>query len=344
MTTPEPSDPLTYFDACFRAADAALGRVTVGVLGRTGAGKSTLINAVFGEDVAVAGVGAPVTRGVAEYRAPGAPLTLLDSRGLELGEAADVLADVVGERARRGADEALHVVWFCVDVEQARLERAEEALIERCAAAVPTIVVLTKALDPDAPELRTLIEGLGVPALPVLARPRTVAGIEVAEHGLGALVERTIALLPDAARRAFVVAQRYAIDAKLAEARAVATRYAAVGALPADALARHQLRMLADISAVYSVAVGEPQRRAMIRVVTRGARQLDLAAQAVLELLGIEAAGALVSAGTAMGATRLLGEIYARLCRELALRQLTGDALTDAELIERFQRLREEFG
>jgi hypothetical protein len=337
-SSPEPSDPLSYFDACFRAADAALGRVTVAVLGRTGAGKSTLINAVFGGEVAAAGTGAPVTRGVAEYRAP--LLTLLDSRGLELGESADVLAEVVGERARAGADEALHVVWFCIDAEQARLEPAEERLIARCREAVPTIVVLTKALEPpDA-----LLALIAPPVIPVLALGRSLGGVDIPPHGVEELISRTVSVLPEAARAAFVVSQRYAIDAKLAEARAVAARYASGAPSGTDALARHQLRMLADISALYSVEVGETQRRAMIRMVTRGAQQLDAVAQRLLEALGMPVAGAVVSAGTAMGATKLVGELYARLCRELALRQLTGQTLTDDELIERFRRLREELG
>jgi hypothetical protein len=46
------SDPLEYFDACFRQAHVGIGRATVAVLGRVGAGKSTLVNGVFGEELA----------------------------------------------------------------------------------------------------------------------------------------------------------------------------------------------------------------------------------------------------------------------------------------------------
>ena len=40
-----------------------IGRVNLAVFGKTGVGKSTLVNAIFGEPVAVTGIGAPVTTG-----------------------------------------------------------------------------------------------------------------------------------------------------------------------------------------------------------------------------------------------------------------------------------------
>ncbi|NLH69727.1 MAG: hypothetical protein GX454_06060, partial [Brooklawnia sp.] len=43
-------------------AKAELPRYNLAVLGATGVGKSTLINAVFGEDLARTGIGAPVTQ------------------------------------------------------------------------------------------------------------------------------------------------------------------------------------------------------------------------------------------------------------------------------------------
>ena len=54
-------------------ADAAtenrrrFGRFNLGIVGETGVGKSSLVNAVFGEARARVGVGLPVTRGV-NYR------------------------------------------------------------------------------------------------------------------------------------------------------------------------------------------------------------------------------------------------------------------------------------
>src|SRR3954468_10972307 len=42
---------------------AATGRFNLAVFGKTGVGKSTLVNAIFGEEVARTGIGEPVTKG-----------------------------------------------------------------------------------------------------------------------------------------------------------------------------------------------------------------------------------------------------------------------------------------
>ena len=47
----------------YEKQNAALGRFNLAIFGKTGVGKSTLINAIFGEEVARTGIGEPVTRG-----------------------------------------------------------------------------------------------------------------------------------------------------------------------------------------------------------------------------------------------------------------------------------------
>jgi predicted GTPase len=51
----------TFLDK-YEEEAAKIGRFNLAIFGKTGTGKSTLINAVFGEDVAPTGIGEPVTR------------------------------------------------------------------------------------------------------------------------------------------------------------------------------------------------------------------------------------------------------------------------------------------
>ena len=65
-------------------AYTAFYTANVVVAGITGAGKSTLINAVFGHELAKTGTGRPITEQIAEYQSDDFPIRIWDTVGLEL--------------------------------------------------------------------------------------------------------------------------------------------------------------------------------------------------------------------------------------------------------------------
>ncbi|MCE2397455.1 MAG: 50S ribosome-binding GTPase [Gemmatimonadetes bacterium] len=86
-----------------------LGTCNVLIAGRTGVGKSTLINSVFHGDMATTGHGTPVTKNARLIRKEGVPLGIWDTRGLEMAdfrETLDELTQLVEERARHPYDMA----------------------------------------------------------------------------------------------------------------------------------------------------------------------------------------------------------------------------------------------
>ena len=74
-------------------AFADLGCFNLAVFGKTGSGKSTLVNAIFGSEVAETGMGQPVTKGLQYHRHPGGLFGLYDSEGFETGTSGDVILD-----------------------------------------------------------------------------------------------------------------------------------------------------------------------------------------------------------------------------------------------------------
>src|ERR1041385_5515487 len=70
------------------------GLATVLIAGRSGVGKSTLINAVFQGQLAATGHGRPVTQEIREYTKPSMPIALIDSRGLELDKYREILPEL----------------------------------------------------------------------------------------------------------------------------------------------------------------------------------------------------------------------------------------------------------
>src|SRR5947207_1888351 len=89
-----------------KALDEALrerGHVNVLIAGRTGVGKSTLGNAVFQGDFATTGQGRPETMHTREITKQGVPLSIFDTRRLEMVEdaaALKALTTLVKDRPR----------------------------------------------------------------------------------------------------------------------------------------------------------------------------------------------------------------------------------------------------
>ncbi|KAM5355019.1 hypothetical protein ACJ41O_001665 [Fusarium nematophilum] len=123
------------------------------VCGKTGVGKSTLINKVFG--VEMTEESKSYTQGVHDinvaFESPRHPgLLIHDSRGWQAGSDAelDLIAKFLRHRAfQEDPAEALHVIWFCVDSDVARIEEADKrtfATIAQFSHQVPVFVVGTK--------------------------------------------------------------------------------------------------------------------------------------------------------------------------------------------------------
>lgn len=214
-----------------------LGRVNILIAGKTGSGKTTLINVVFGKKVGETGRGRPVTQQISWHETPEIPLRLCDTKGLEMADFEATLAEVEREITRAAAsgrmEDRIHVAWICIPEVGARVEPGEQRLTEICARHnVPVIVVLTKAIGdeefvhdvrdliPEASEIiRVLAAGWKRPA----AEP----------FGLHELVAATLRCIPEAVEKAFVAAQKIDLDRK----RTLGRRIAASAAVTAATLA-----------------------------------------------------------------------------------------------------------
>ncbi|KAG4257450.1 hypothetical protein FPRO03_04460 [Fusarium proliferatum] len=123
------------------------------VCGKTGVGKSTLINKVFGVEMTDESLS--YDQGVHDinvaFESPKHPgLLIHDSRGWQAGSDTelDLIAKFLRHRAfQEDPAEALHVIWFCVDADVARIEEADKrtfATIAQYSHQVPVFVVGTK--------------------------------------------------------------------------------------------------------------------------------------------------------------------------------------------------------
>lgn len=98
-----------------------LKKLNVMILGKTGVGKSTLINNMFSEKIAETGVGKPVTTKIRKIEKPDFPLAIYDTPGLELSGENSVnnLLTEVTDQIKSGIksgdiSQAIHCIWYCV--------------------------------------------------------------------------------------------------------------------------------------------------------------------------------------------------------------------------------------
>jgi tRNA U34 5-carboxymethylaminomethyl modifying GTPase MnmE/TrmE len=191
------------------------GSVNILIAGRSGVGKSTLMNEVFEEKLAAAGQGRPVTQTTTEITKRGIPISIWDTKGLEMASykgCFDELEQIVSKRNQKEIDPLrhIHVAWLCIGEDGRRVEDAEIELHDMLAKYMPVIAIITKARNDNG--FKGTVESL-LPLAKNVMRVRSVAeeldgGQKLPAMGLNELVEFTVGLIPEAAQRSFAAAQK----------------------------------------------------------------------------------------------------------------------------------------
>ena len=335
------------FEAAFADAEVTIGRFNLAVFGKTGVGKSTLVNAIFGESVAATGIGRPVTMGSHLYVHRTGKLGIYDTQGLEVGRDTkriiDELTGFIDNSRTMPFAEQVHLAWYCVRATDRRFEETEAAFIRELAGVgLPVILVMTQVpgrrdaagnlfIAPDAVELGRQIEDMGLPihagrAFMVNALVDPFTGVE--QHGLLELLDATFQCAPDEATDALVAAQKIDPErkAKAAEKALNAATAAATGAgftpIPfADAavLIPIQIGMMAKIANIYDI----PMQRATVAslaattVTTQAGRAAATGLLKLVPGVGTIAGGA-ITGGVAGTVTYAVGTAWHRVCIGMA--------------------------
>jgi uncharacterized protein (DUF697 family)/predicted GTPase len=331
------------------------GKVNIVVAGKTGVGKSTLVNAVFQGNLAETGDGRPVTKTTREIKKEGIPLSIFDTRGLEISEYKNTLQEleklIQDKRTSEDPNQHIHIAWVCVMEDSRRVEDAEIKLVEMLDKYIPVVGVITKSVS-DNGFRQTVQELLPQTRNVVRVRAKETVfddGYTMPAMGLDNLVELTMTLVPETQRNALAAAQKVSINHKLQRAHTVvggaALTAGGAGAVPlpfSDALAiiPIQISMLAGISAVWGLPTSTAFMGTLVSgAITGSAGTLvgRATAGALLKLIpGIgSTAGGAISAGVASTLTIAFGEAYIT-----ALYVLTKD---DPNRIPTAEEIRDEF-
>lgn len=317
-----------------------LNTLNIIVAGKTGVGKSTLINSVFKEKLAETGMGKPVTTHMCRIAKKGVPLAIYDTRGFELGK--EVQAEVKKEvietiskgLATQDINKAIHCIWYCINTASNRIEPEEiewlkELSMENQITKVPIVVVLTQSFSKKkAQEMRqTLLnENLDIiQVIPVLAEDYEIEDLGTAKaYGLDVLIKVMGEALPEELMDTLQHVQIACLEEKKRHAQAAVVSAALLAASEGAApipfsdyalLIPTQVGMVASITVIFGFDINKSIITALLSS-TIGAGGATLLGKTVVTnlLKFIPGAGTVVggaiSAGTAGVITAALGEAY----------------------------------
>ena len=313
------------------------------VVGNSGVGKSTLINAVLGEHVAATGFGTKGTSGeIAIYGDEKSDFRLIDTVGFEptknLWEFEPKAIKTVKEWCKKAAldDDSkndVNVIWFCIDGTAAKLFPTTVKDLIRATSVwkeVPIIAVITKSYSQPDREKNIEMVNQAFESASKTIRPRAIIpviaeafylsdSVFAAPEGIAELVEITNNLMPEGIKKANDVVQNYKLERRRSFAQSVVlsstVAAATVGAVPvpfADAFLLQPLELgeINGIAAIYGIPKSDQTKLLKSTIVEVGT--ISTAAKAAISALkaipGLNLGTGLVNAIIAGGIAAALGE------------------------------------
>ena len=345
-------------------------KVNIIVAGKTGVGKSSLINYIFGKEVAKVGDGQPVTQEIQEYDFENDNITLFDTKGIEAKDYEKTLDNIKKylELRQDSPDENddIHIAWLCISERGDRVEEADRELLKILSeAGIPVIGVFTKRESKrESNFVNKVVEDNLLPEAKAIVRVRSITEeveiednlVELKPKGAEELLEETYKYMSEGRRNAIKKAQtavlKDRIEAMSKEADVLTNWYAAgaaaIGATPlpfADslALAALQTKMVVDINTVYRVDAGTHTFTdiAAALITITGVAQVGKLAAGLLKVIPV--IGWTANAGVAAGITKGIGFGYSEYLKN-NINKETGEIKLDLEdLKQNFMKFFNQF-
>ncbi|WP_291951582.1 GTPase [Campylobacter sp.] len=307
------------------------------IIGKSGVGKSSLINTIFGESVAKTGSGKPITQEIKAHHKN--DLTIYDTKGLELeGNEIEKIKEFLNEQKHKNVEDQIHIVWFCISEPGRRVEDKEKELYDFCKKLeIPTMIIITKATqDKDdkgekfsdkIKDIFNIIDDNYMQRVVAIKTEDDDGNIKEPKN-INDLINKTYIILPEAQKKAFARKQKYDKDRRKKQLKEdtdlLVGRYSKIAAglaatpIPFSdfaVLLPTQIAMIVHISKIYDLELNmENAKKIAIALcsVCAAGYGLKLAIGSTLKFIpGIgTAAGAAFNSTVAFCGTKVMGTVY----------------------------------
>lgn len=321
-------------------------RGNVLVIGNSGVGKSTLINAVLGEEKAETGWGTKgTTKELAIFESDKIPFRIVDTVGFEPSlikgmQAIGAVKDWAKNCAKAGhEDSQINIIWFCVEGTSRKLFPKVIKDLSKATSiwqSVPVVVVITKSYSvPDRKDNIEMVNSAFArekryaknlrKVIPVVASTYVLNdNAYAAPEGITELIEVTNELMPEGIKGAEADISAFKLNRKRALAHGITgvstTAATVVGAVPipfpdAAILMPIEITLVNAIAQIYGISKNEDSKQFISTIIEVGT--ISVAAKAAINALkaipGVNIGASIVNAVIAGGIVAVLGEgtIYA---------------------------------
>jgi uncharacterized protein (DUF697 family)/GTP-binding protein EngB required for normal cell division len=298
----------------YEEENSAVERGNVLVIGNSGVGKSTLINAVLGDKVAETGWGTTgTTPKLSIYESEEIPFRIIDSVGFEPSfiremKAINAVKRWSADSAKSGNENSkINIIWFCVDGTAAKLFPKTLEDFSRATSmwgSVPLIVVITKSYSiPDRALNIDMVRDAFAKqhryskslrkVIPVVASTYVLNEIAYAPpEGITDLIDTTNELMPEGIKAGDDDIAAFKLNRKRALAHGITGLSTAaavvVGAVPipfADALILSpiEVALVNGLAQLYGISKAEGSKQFLSSIVEVGT--VSLAAKTALSAL-----------------------------------------------------------